>query len=104
MVSKTLNEIILAEKQAAEKVDLTNKKAEKIISTANGKAKEIIEKAKLDCLTEAEVIRQNNKNQMTEIFNNYNEKSLIEASKIINKAELKKEKVINRVIEKIILQ
>ncbi|MDD4699065.1 MAG: hypothetical protein PHV07_02255 [Oscillospiraceae bacterium] len=102
MVSETLSKVILAENQAAEKVDLANEKSEQIISEAKGKVKEIIAKSKLDSKTEAEVLMQKNEVQINEIFDNYNKKSFEEASQIRTKAQAKKAKAIDMIIEKII--
>jgi len=104
MVSKTMNRVILAEKQAAEKVDLANEKSQQIISTANEKAKEIIKKAKQESNTEAESLMQINKIQITEIFDNNNKISINEASEIRTKVHVKREKAIDMVIKKIISQ
>ena len=93
MVSKTMNRVILAEKRAAEKVDL-----------ANEKAKGIIEKAKQESNTEAESLMQINKIQITEIFDNNNKISINEASEIRTKVHVKREKAIDMVIKKIISQ
>ena len=102
MVSKTLNEVIIAEKQSAEKVDLANNKSEQIINTAKVKAKEIIEKAKQDCKTETENLIEKNIIKINEILNNNDKASFNEASEIRANAQAKKEKAIDMVIEKII--
>lgn len=102
MVSEILNDVMAAEKQAAEKVDSANQKAARIIADADLKAKEIIDKAKEDGKKEAESLIRKNSVIIKEILYDSDKKADIASSDIREKAFAKKEAAIDMVIKKII--
>jgi len=102
MISETMDKIVFAENQAAEKVDLANKKSKQIIFEANEKAKEIIFEGNRVSQAEIGYLIQKTNIQINEIIENSNTISLKEASEIRVKAQAKSEKAINIVMAKII--
>lgn len=101
MVSDTLNRIISAEKEAADRINFTEQKADQIISESRKQAEVLITSATNSGNSEAEILYKENDVLISELISNREKAALEEAADIKIKAQHTSEKaadIITRII------
>jgi len=104
MVSETVDRIILAERQADEKMESAYHQAEEIMAQASRNARETMDKARQEALAESADLYNANRMEIDEIYKENSQVSIDEASALTVRTRDKKGKAIQMVIAKIFLK